>query len=1482
MKRRASQSPFTSVKSEGGILPIDLLELVAARDDRVPGLANAAYHLGKHERIGEAINRSWSRLLGCWTSFSDARAKLTEGDRGTTITRERWLLPLFQELDYGRLTAAKTFEIDERSFTISHAWQSSPIHLLGCKVSLDRRMKGVAGAASASPHSLVQGFLNKSDDHLWGFLSNGLALRILRDNYSFTRQAYVEFDLEAIMDGEQYAEFALLWLCCHQSRVEHEVPEQCWLEKWFEFSREEGVRALDGLRNGVEEAIATLGAGFLRYRGNEALHRALQAGELDTQDYYRQLLRLAYRLIFLFVAEDRQALLDPAASDAAKRRYTNYYATTHLRHLAGRRRGGPHVDLWRKLRLVMSKLYDGCSELALPALGSQLWDDRTVSWLVGSDITNQDLLRAIAVLSTIIEGGVRRPVNWRNIGADELGSVYESLLELHPNLSRDAGTFELKSAAGHERKTTGSYYTPASLVSCLLDTALDPVMDEAVSKPNSERALLELKICDPACGSGHFLVAAAHRLAKRLAAVRSDDDEPSPEALRRALRDVVGRCLFGVDVNPMAIELCKFSLWLEAIEPGKPLSFLDAHLQCGNSLLGAAPALMSDGIPDDAFKPIEGDEKKVAARLKKRNKAERRGQTTLFASFASEARVEYHVLANQAKHVEESPDDDISAVREKELSWRRLQQSAKFNDKVFAADAWCAAFVWPLTDESEAFAVTHDVWLQLQRDVTRVPQQTRSEVRRLARQFGFFHWHLAFPHVFSEVEAERRDSGMGWSGGFDVVLGNPPWERIKLQEKEFFATRNEGIASAKNAAARRKLIAKLPSEDPTLWTAWCDARRIAEGASHLVRNTGRYPLCGRGDVNTYSIFAELNRGLMSSRGRVGCIVPTGIATDDTTKAFFADLMGRRQLAAFFGFENEAKLFAGIDHRVNFCLLVLSAAPSSAAKFSAFVRDPSLLRGGDRVYELSASDIARLNPNTRTCPVFRTRRDADLTLSLYDRAGILWTEASNEAGNPWGMRFGSMFHMANDSGLFRNASAVAAGSSREGPHLRLFESKMIYHFNHRFGDFALVEPGQRAHILPDVLDEHCAQARYQTTPRYWVAETAVVERMASVWRHRWFLAWRRVTDSRSSVRTFIATVLPWSAVGDSLFLAMPSTKPVKTAALLANFCSFIFDYACRQKLSGVNLNYYVVRQLPALMPSSYDGPAPWCSHSRLQDWILSRVLELTYTAWDLGSFAHDVGYRGPPFRWDPQRRAVLRAELDAAFFHLYGIAAADVDYIMDTFPIVRRREEKHLGEYRTKRQILEVYDLMVRAIETGEPFRTLLDPPPADPSVAHPAVHPLSLPAMPATTPALGVQDDFAVLIWALLRARSGRIDRIQLARAFALRSQPATLARLAPAALQEQANAWRDRVASREVANGALAQALNELADREGVSLTSAGGRALVEATAHTPPEEKIDPWYRFEARLALAVLDELPSAEVSQIDREIPAEDHGRAEAQG
>ncbi len=1290
---------FTTIRTEGGLLPTDLLALIAQGDKSLPGVAPTDYHLAKGEPFGARITDAWNRLRVAWKDFSGRLAAMPDEETGTTATRDRWLLVLFEVLGYGRLPAQRALTVDGKDYPISHGWAHIPIHLVSAKLPIDRRTAGVKGAAGASPHSMVQELLNRSEDHLWAFVSNGRVLRLLRDNASLTRQAYVEFDLEAMFSDEVYEDFVVLWRTCHQSRVEADNPADCWLEQWTKVAAETGTRARDDLRGGVEAAIEALGTGFVAHPANTVLKERLRSGDLDSQDLYRQLLRVIYRLLFLFVAEDRNLLHPPDAALDAQRRYVRFYSLNRIRNLAARRRGGPHPDLWSSLTVVFHGLGQpgGIPALALPGLGSFLWSDAACPDLDRAQIANQHLLAAVRHIGYVEDRNERvlRLIDYRNLGTEELGAIYESLLEQHPEVDTDAGTFNLNTAAGNERKTTGSYYTPTSLITELLDSAVDPVLDDAVAKDDPEMALLDLKVIDPACGSGHFLIAAAHRIAKRLAAVRTGDDEPSPDATRTALRDVIARCIHGIDLNPMAVELCKVSLWMESMEPGKPLGFLDHRIVHGNGLIGATPALLEKGVPDEAFKPLTGDDKTMVTSWKKRNQ-QARGRQLKFSLFDHPtASVDFAELVEELNAFDDTSFEGVQSMARR---WVELTESPAYKSLVHAADTWCAAFVAPKTPTTPV--ITHDEYVTARDNPDNVHPDTRRTVDSMAEQYAFLHWHLAFPDVHR-------------NGGFDLVLGNPPWEKVKLSEKEFFAARAPEIAEL--AGAKRKAaITRLQTDNPTLWDAYNDALRQADGDSHFIRTSGRYPLCGRGDVNTYAIFAEAMRDAISPTGRTGVIVPTGIATDDTTKHFFADIVTKRQLASLYDFENAAPVFAGVHRSFKFCLLTLSGTkrPVEEAEFVFFAHQPSDLNDPERRFTLSPDDLALINPNTKTAPVFRTRRDADITKAIYRRVPVLVRDDDPD-GNPWSVRFRRFVDLNLDAGSGR----LREGSADSSHMVALYAGKMLTAFDHRAATVEKSATALTRQAQPKYLsDDEKTDPTRVVTSLYWTTTDDVDNEFGVFGIGEWVGVWKDVCSSTNE-RTMIASIIPRRLSDFSVRCFLP-TEVTLAWRLVVVSNSFALDYVARSAVGGLHMSDYVVKQLPFLPLASFKQRVSW-SGDTLDEWLRPRVLELTYTAWDLEGFGADLGYTGPPFRWDPARRELLRAELDAAFFHLYGIKRNDVEYIMDTFPIVKRKDEAAHGEYRTKRLILERYDALAAAAAAGTEYQTVLTPPPADPSCAHP-------------------------------------------------------------------------------------------------------------------------------------------------------------------
>ena len=1314
----ANRSPFTTIRTEGGLLPVELLTRLAQQPETLSGTNPDDYHLPPGRRLRDIINRSWTDLQGAWATFETELSRLPSGERATTVTRERWLLPLFAELGYGRLARTAAVSVGGRDYPISHMWGSVPIHLLGADIELDKRTKGVAGAAGASPHSMVQEFLNRSDDHLWALLSNGRHLRILRDNTSLTRAAYVEFDLEDMFNGQVFADFAVLWMLCHQSRFEGERPDLCIEEAWVSESKQQGVRALDTLRAGFEQAITALGRGFLAHPSNAELRDLLRGGALSTENYHREILRLVYRIVFLLVAEDRDLFHPPGTTEAARTLYSRYYSLDRLRERARRHRGGRHGDLWESLKPLFVALdHRGITAAGVPALGSFLWSGGATPNLHRGSLANRDLLEAVRQLAYTQRSGSLYRVDFANLGPEELGSVYESLLELHPRIEADAARFELISAGGNERKTTGSYYTPTSLISCLLDSALDPILDRAIGTADPEDALLSLTVLDPACGSGHFLIAAAQRIANRLAIQRTGETSPPPPEVRRALRQVISRCIYGIDVNPMAVELCKVNLWLEAVDPGRPLNFLDGHLVCGNALLGTTPALLADGVPDDAFKGLTGDDKETVTTLRKLNRLERSGHQSLFSHDLSDL---IGPITQAANRVDTLEDENLADVEAKATAWTELIGSDGYRSNVFAANLWCAAFVTrKAAGEPAITEITYQAALS---HPDRIPEPVRSLVQACATEYRFLHPHLAFPAVY----------GTDGSGGFDVVLGNPPWEKVEFSDKEFFAVRAPEVAAA--AGARRKrLIKELQADEPELWQEYQAALRHADAESHLLRSSGRFPLCGRGRVNTYAVFAEAMHDALNSGGLLGAIVPTGIATDDSAKAFFQAVARSHTLISLYDFRNNESFFPAIASAqgVRFCLLTIGGVATKSASASFMFRGSSLaeLSNPSRIVHLTSADISLFNPNTQTCPLFVSALDLSLARRIYDRAPVLVKEP---AGNPWSVEFmQGLFNMASDSVMFRRLAELESegyqlagnvfhrGSERFAP---LYEAKMIHQFTHRFGDYAMYDlksEGIGVRALPSVSEETLADPTFLPQPRYWVPAREVEKILEPRWGRSWLLVWRDITAATpDTVRTVIASFVPRVGVGHQLPIILSNLDAELIAGLAATLNSFALDYLARQKVGGTHLTFYIMKQLPILRPEDLASPAAWSRSETAASWTARRVLELTYPSVDMSGLASDLGYNGPPFTWDSVRRRHLRAELDAAFFHLYGFQHDEVDYVMTTFPIVARNDEKAHGEYLTKRLILERYDALSKAIESGDPYETILDPPPADPSVAH--------------------------------------------------------------------------------------------------------------------------------------------------------------------
>jgi len=886
----------------------------------------------------------------------------------------------------------------------------------------------------------------------------------------------------------------------------------------------------------------------------------------------------------------------------------------------------------------------------------------------------------------------------------------------------------------------------------------------------AEQAILSIKVLDPACGSGHFLLAAARRLATELARIRTGEEQPNPEAYRIALRDVVRHCIYGVDKNPLAVELCKVALWIESHAEGKPLAFLDHRIKCGDSLVGVLSLdALEDGIPDEAFDPVAGDDKKIASHLKKQNRTQRANKSQLALEFDEGLKQ----IAETLSQFSEMPDDVPEQIREKERRYRELQKDRNWWRLQTLCHLWTAAFFAEFTRENLQRIPTSATLFNFMRSQGAVRGDVIGYAWELAQKHRFFHWELEFPEVFKQ-------------GGFDVILCNPPWEMVQHDPEEFFATRDPRIANAPNMAIRRRMIEELKETNPILYNAFWSEQHANDALKKFLHNSNRYPRTGRGRINMAYVFTELALELCSIRGRVGVVVPTGLMTDSFTQKFSSHLLETSRLVSLYDFENREKLFPAVDSRYKFSLLTLSGKPVERSEFAFFLTRAEQLRDEQRRFTLSPEDFALLNPNTRTCPIFRTRQDAELTKAIYKRVPVLVNEQTGE--NPWNVRFLAMFHMANDSYLFRTRQELEAeGYVLVGNRfirgdevcLPLYEAKMIWHYDHRFGTYEGVY--SRSNTQLPTPDEHQhSNPNFLIQPWYWVPAEEVKSRLSD-WKDNWLLGFRDVTNATNE-RTTIFSLLPRVGVGNNApLLFIEAKQSTLVACLFANLSSISFDWVVRQKLAGVHMNFFYVQQFPVLPPSAY-------TPEDLR-FIVPRALELVYTSWDIKPFADDVWQSAtpelkeaifqqwkenqqatggnsfdlpewasayteitptnprilhsasianysspcplPPFKWNEERRALLRAELDAYYARLYGLTRKQLRYILDpadltekeladildpweevddpleptgyqercrkstfpgeTFRVLKEKEIRQFGEYRTRRLILEAWE-----------------------------------------------------------------------------------------------------------------------------------------------------------------------------------------------
>ena len=1197
---------------------------------------------------------------------------------------------------------------------------------------------------AGTPHGQILRYLStaeiESENRIrWGILTNGGVWRLYDHRCRPHANGYFEADLaELIEPGNEDGLRVFQLLFRRDSFTLQEGDKTTFLEAALaEGRRYEGQVAQDLSGVVFDRVFPSL---------VEALADAL--GQSLSQVRQAALIFL-YRLLFVLYAEDRGLL---PVNDS---RYDDYGLRKRVRDDIAHRMAEEDTfsavatNYYDRLMTLFKLIDKGDTSIGLPPYNGGLFGSDAAPLLEKARLPDTKIAPIIYDLSHAKDPqGVRRFVNYRDMSVQQLGSIYERLLEREP--VRDSDGRIVIRLNPYARKDSGSFFTPQELVDLIVDHTLKPLAEERLKafedkatelksdrRSKAERraellkldpaeAVLDLKVLDPAMGSGHFLVTAVDFLSdyiaelieyvpavpewldgeyvspllERVATIRTDilqraqesdwvmdDAQLTDQAIIR--RMVLKRCIYGVDKNPLTVELAKVSLWLYSFTVGAPLSFMDHHLRCGDSLVGLR---VKDSIED----------------------LHRMAQLVLSSAIQGA-----ETATEGMQRIEEMSDADVAEVRESAALFHSVEETTA--DLRGLMDFLCsvrwltagmkkkdlATFEAPLVtmigrQPANAYKLLargpKDIGSESPGDVTLSSfVELWNKTKSIADREGFLHWEVAFPGVW------RRWQNTNPKGGFDAVIGNPPWNRIKLQEVEWFATRDPKLALAQTAAARKAGIQQLRDQDVALVNDFDAAKAQSESLSRMVRSYEDYPLLSGGDINLYSLFVERAMSLIKPDGFVGLLTPSGIYADKTAARFFKSVSTGGHVASLFDFENRRlgtdlpPFFPDVHSSQKFCALILGGEKRKfdQTECAFFLPAAETTKDPDRCFPLTPADFARVNPNTGTAPVFRTRRDAEITRRIYEQHPVLVDRSEGEERRAWSVKYATMFHMTNDSHLFRTAAQLEAtgfylvqgNQWKKGDELYvpLYEGKMVQAFDHRAAS-VVVNPdnlNRPAQPREATLDEH-TDPNWLPNCQFWVSTNAFEQPDGLGWA----VAFKDVT-APTNVRTMIAAIIPRSGVGNTLPLLLPDSTEAaayKDFAWLMCGClnSFVFDFIARQKVQGQHLNWYIVEQLPVIAPGDYDRQF---GDTTARSLVRDHVLRLTYTAHDMAPFARDLGYDGPPFIWNEDERSHLCARLDALYFHLYGISRDDAEYILSTFPIVCREDEAQFGRYRTRDLIL---------------------------------------------------------------------------------------------------------------------------------------------------------------------------------------------------
>ena len=1238
----------------------------------------------------------------------------------------------------------------------------------------------------------------RSNDSIrYGLLTNGSVWR-LYDNKARSRlEGYVEIDLHQAVgatvppekpdDADAWKSDAdrllrtFLWLFSRTSFLP-DAGGETPIKRAIRESRAFEARVTNQLADTVFDSVFPQLASALASADTD------RPDELD-EPYLEELREAAltwlYRLLFTLYAEDRRLLPTRARTDGL-------WATRKIVARAldsGEALSTRRTNYDGDLRALWDQINEGDTAVGIPPYNGGLFKPARASLLRRATMSDADFAPLLDALSRERTGDRPRFINYRDLDVQHLGSVYERLLEY--DLAQDTQSIVARPQT-FARKTSGSYYTPEDLVMLVIRRTVGPLLEErrqtfadavateAKSKQACDNpvyplarlaehdpatAFLDLRICDPAMGSGHFLVSLVDYLADQVMIETQNahnavefGDYVSPllprlDAIRETIlanakdngwavhpaqlendklvrRIILKRVIHGVDKNPMAVELAKLSLWLHTFTVGAPLSFLDHHLRCGDSLfgewlrpamdrLGAANPLFTADMVRDFNAAVSG--MGVIESLSDADIGEVQQSATLYDEMRTSLTLQRDMLSllQGYRWIEGSQNDARKLAKKLERDASRItddvDRARELNRKAWELKRQGQALELlverqlgdPQTVLDLCYGRIGTAQTQLQADdPAMVPLEKAADI---ARTSNFLHWELAFPNVWQDPMSS--DPG----GGFDAVIGNPPWDRLKMQEVEWFASRRDDIAHATRAADRKRMIAKLKRDGDPLSSQYDRASEMAKLAAGMAtrnpKDGGQYPLLGKGDVNLYSLFVERAQRLVSPGGLVGLLVPSGISGDLSASEFFRSVSTTGRLGSLLDYANRplpggSMFFDDVDSRLKFSVLTFGRREGQfkAAECGFFLSATDDEALAKVTFPLAPTDFSAVNPNSGTAPVFRTPRDADLTTAIYARIPVLIDHRADPPARVFPVRYMTMFHMTNDSDKFLTAAELEAerwypvkgGRWQKGDAeaMPLYVGRMFNQFDHRAAGVEVnKESLHNAASSARSTDQEKADPLFLPMPQYWVDRDHISPNLT------WALAFRDIARP-TDVRTVISAILPSGGYGNKAPLLLIDQAD-QAALLCANLNSMALDFVARQKIQSANLNLYIVEQLPIVPPAAYDRTFGILT---ARDIVQREILNLTYTAHNMAPFARDMGYVDDagevklPFVWEEADRRQRRARLDALYFHLYGINHDDADYILSTFPIVRRHDERDFGRYLTRDLILA----QMSALEAGDP------------------------------------------------------------------------------------------------------------------------------------------------------------------------------------